>query len=167
MLMACVTCLTLSTFANADLLTGRVVKVTDGDTITILDSTNTQHKIRLSGIDAPERKQAFGGKSREALASSVAGKQVTIDWNKRDKYQRIVGKVLVNGKDANLQQLRNGLAWHYKKYENEQDVEDRSTYANAEYEAQSDKAGLWQDKQPLAPWDWRKQSRTLSAAQPK
>jgi len=148
---------------QAELLQGKVVRVTDGDTITILDNANNQHRIRLSGIDAPERKQAFGEKSREALATLVAGKQVEIDWNKRDKYRRIVGKVLVDGQDVNLEQIQRGMAWHYKKYENEQDVEDRSTYANAEYEAQRDKLGLWSDKQAVAPWEFRALKRVSSA----
>lgn len=145
--------------ALADILTGRVVRVADGDTVTILDSTNTQHKIRLSGIDAPERKQAFGQRSREALSEMVAGKSVNVDWNKRDKYRRIVGKIMIDGQDVNLKQIQRGLAWHYKKYENEQDVADRSIYAQAEYQAQREKVGLWGDKQPLAPWDYRKLAR--------
>ena len=148
--------------AHADQLAGRVVKVADGDTITILDTSNTQHKIRLSGIDAPERKQTFGDRSRQALADAVAGREVVIDWNKRDRYKRIVGKVLVSGQDINLQQVRNGMAWHYKKYENEQDVEDRSRYANAEYEAQRDRVGLWRNKDPVAPWQYRQEKKLSS-----
>ncbi len=80
--------------ALADSLTGKVVKVADGDSITVLDSTNIQHRIRLQGIDAPERKQAFGNASRKHLATLVAGKQVTVKWVKRDRYGRIVGFVL-------------------------------------------------------------------------
>jgi endonuclease YncB( thermonuclease family) len=156
-ILAALLCLSLT--ANAEYLTGRVIRVADGDTITILDSSNTQHKIRLSGIDAPERKQAFGMKSKDALSSAVAGKSVTIDWNKRDRYKRIVGKVLLDGKDMNLEQIKKGLAWHYKAYEREQDVEDRSVYANAEYEAQQGKVGLWTEQEPLAPWDFRSRKR--------
>ncbi len=97
--------------AFADTLTGKVVKVTDGDSITVLDSTNTQHRIRLQGIDAPERKQAFGNASRKHLASLVAGKTVTVKWDKRDRYGRIVGFVLVDGHDVNLEQVKTGMAW--------------------------------------------------------
>jgi len=154
-----VTYIAISFSVEAEVLSGRVVHIADGDTITILDNTNTQHKIRLSGIDAPERKQAFGERSRQALADAVAGQKVVIDWSKRDRYERIVGKVLVNGKDANWQQVRNGMAWHYKKYENEQDVKDRSDYAQAEHLAQQDKIGLWSDKEQVAPWTWRKTRR--------
>ncbi len=97
--------------AFADTLTGKVVKVTDGDTIYVLDSTRTQQKIRLAGIDAPERKQAYGLASRKHLASIVTGKQVTIEYQKRDRYGRIVGKVWVNGVDACLKQVKAGFAW--------------------------------------------------------
>lgn len=91
--------------AHADTLTGRVVRVTDGDTIVILDSADAQHKIRLQGIDAPERKQAFGTKSKEHLSDAVAGKFVVVDYNKRDRYERILGKVLLNDRDMNLEQV--------------------------------------------------------------
>ena len=143
----------------ADQLVGKVIKVTDGDTVNVLTSDNEIHKIRLSGIDAPEKKQAFGNSSKQALAELIDGKIVTVDYNKLDKYQRVVGKIMFNGQDVNLRQIKLGLAWHYKKYEKEQDVEDRSIYANAEYIAQVVKAGLWGDDDPVAPWDFRKQKR--------
>ncbi len=96
--------------AIAGTLTGKVVKVADGDSITVLDNTNTQHRIRLQGIDTPERKQAFGNASRKHLASLVAGKTVTVKWGKRDRYRRIVGFVIVDGNDMNLVQLKAGTA---------------------------------------------------------
>lgn len=157
--LATVLGLILISSASADVIKGHVIKVADGDTVTILDSSNTQHKIRLSGIDAPERKQAFGTRSQQALSAEVFGKVVLVDWNKRDKYRRIVGKILMDGQDVNLRQIQRGMAWHYKKYENEQDVADRSIYAQAEYQAQRDKVGLWGDKKPMAPWDWRRLKR--------
>lgn len=143
---------------HADTLSGKVVKVSDGDTITVLQGT-TQHKIRLMGIDAPEKKQPYGNASRETLANAIAGKVVTIDYNKRDRYKRIIGKVIYQDQDMNLRQIQNGMAWHYKQYEREQDVEDRSTYAQAEYLAQRDRLGLWTERNPLAPWAWRKAQR--------
>jgi endonuclease YncB( thermonuclease family) len=144
----------------ADYISGKVVGVADGDTITVLDSSNTQHKIRLAGIDAPEKAQPFGQVSKRNLSDMVFGQQVTIDWQKRDRYQRIVGKVLLNRRDVNLEQLKAGLAWHYKKYVQEQPVEDRGSYAQTELQAQQAKVGLWADVSPVAPWDWRKQKRT-------
>ncbi len=141
--------------AHADTLTGHVVKVTDGDTITVLDVSKTQHKIRLAGIDAPEKKQAYGEASRKHLASLVAGQTVTVNWTKRDKYRRIVGVVIFNNLDVNLEQIRNGYAWHYKEYEREQSPADRKVYADAELEARTKRVGLWQDKNPVPPWEWR------------
>ena len=87
------------TVAFADTLTGRVVRVTDGDTVVILDNSNTQHKIRLQGIDAPERGQSFGTKSKEHLSDSVAGKIVVVEYDKYDRYGRVLGKVLLDGED--------------------------------------------------------------------
>ena len=112
----------LSLVAFADTLTGKVVKVTDGDTLYVLDNNYKEHKIR-PGIDAPERKQAYGLASREHLASIVAGKRVTVEYQKRDRYGRIVGKVLLDGIDACLEQVKAGFAWHYKKYQHEQSPE--------------------------------------------
>ncbi len=143
----------------ADQLAGKVIKVTDGDTVNVLTSDNETHKIRLSGIDAPEKKQDFGNRSKQALADLIYGKIVNAEYNKLDKYQRLVGKVTFNGQDVNLRQIKLGLAWHYKKYEKEQDVEDRSIYANAEYVAQRDRVGLWYDPKPVTPWDFRKLKR--------
>lgn len=143
----------------ADTLQGRVVGIADGDTVTVLDASNTQFKIRLMGIDAPEKKQAFGNKSKESLSALVFNKQVTVEYSKRDKYGRTVGKILVGGVDANLEQVRSGMAWHYKQYQKEQSVEDRSTYAQAEEKARIEKRGLWVDKEPIAPWDFRKEKK--------
>jgi endonuclease YncB( thermonuclease family) len=145
--------------AHADTLTGRVVRVTDGDTIVILDSADTQHKIRLTGIDAPERKQAFGTKSKEHLSDSIAGKFVVVDYDKRDYYKRILGKVLLNGEDMNLEQIRAGLAWHYKKYQKEQSPSDRALYSAMEVEAREAGRGLWRDPAPVPPWKYRKRKR--------
>jgi endonuclease YncB( thermonuclease family) len=141
---------------NAKELLGLVIKVTDGDTITILNTNKEQFKIRLSGIDAPESTQAFGNVSKQSLSELVAGKVVTVDYNKRDKYGRIIGKVLLEDNDINLEQVKRGLAWHYKQYEREQDIEDRSFYAQEEYLARKDRLGLWNDKNPIAPWEYRK-----------
>ncbi len=147
----------LSIAASADTLTGKVVKVADCDSITVLDNTNIQHRIRLQGIDAPERKQSFGNASRKHLASLVAGKTVTVKWDKRDRYRRIVGFVIVDGQDVNLAQVKAGMAWFYRYYQKELGAENRKLYAQAEDEARAIKKGLWQDKNPLSPWEWRRQ----------
>lgn len=143
----------------AGTLQGRVVSISDGDTVTILDSTNTQLKIRLMGIDAPEKKQAFGNKSKESLSNLVFNKQVAVEYSKKDKYGRTVGKIIVDGIDVNLEQIKAGMAWHYKKYQKEQSVDDRHIYAQAEDKARLEKRGLWIEAKPLPPWDWRRQQK--------
>ncbi len=148
--------LLLTNVAIASTLEGRVVGVADGDTVTVLDSRNTQLKIRLMGIDAPEKKQAFGNRSKEALSHLIFNKLVTIEYHKKDKYGRTVGKIIVEGVDANLEQVKAGMAWHYKKYQKEQSVDDRASYAEAEDAARVGKIGLWLDDNPMPPWDWRK-----------
>jgi len=142
--------------AGAEELTGKVVRVADGDTITVLGTGNKQHKIRLMGIDAPEKGQPFGSKSRESLASMVASRTVSVHWHKRDRYGRLVGQVFAAGRDVGLVQIERGLAWHYKDYEREQRPEDAQAYAHAEIEAKAARRGLWADPGPVPPWDWRR-----------
>lgn len=139
----------------ADTLHGRVVSISDGDTLTLLDASNQQFKIRLTGIDAPEKKQAFGQVSKRHLSDMVFGKPVTVEWFKKDRYQRTLGKILLDGLDVNLEQIKAGLAWHYKKYEGEQRPEDRHSYADAETHAQQKRLGLWSDSNPVPPWEFR------------
>ena len=145
--------------AQAETLLGKVIHVQDGDSITVLDDTRTQHKIRLTGIDAPERRQAFGNVSKESLAEQVAGQSVAVEWDKVDRYGRKVGKVLLAGMDSNLVQIKRGLAWHYKQYEREQSPADRQSYAAAEAEARAAKLGLWRDAEPTPPWEFRRKGR--------
>lgn len=144
---------------HADVVSGKVVRVADGDTITVLDAQMQQHKIRLAGIDAPERRQAFGQRSREFLSSLVAAQLVEVETEKTDKYGRSVGKVLLQGRDVNLAVVAAGLAWHYKEYESEQSPADRLLYSYAEQEARDLRKGLWVDPAPEAPWDWRHNGR--------
>ena len=145
---------------------GRVVGVTDGDTVTVLDDSNQQYKIRVAGIDAPEKKQPFGQKSKENLASLVFNRSVEIVGNKKDRYGRTIAKVMVSDlncrdrkceklTDAGLQQVASGLAWWYKKYQKEQSPDDRAKYEQAETTARSRRLGLWTDPEPMPPWDWR------------
>lgn len=135
---------------------GLVVGVSDGDTIKVLADSRQQYTIRLMGIDAPEKAQAFGQRSKQSLSELVFEKQVTVQWTKRDKYGRIVGKVWSqDGVDICLEQITQGMAWHYKKYADEQSAQDREVYAEAEKVARQSKLGLWQDPDPISPWAWR------------
>jgi endonuclease YncB( thermonuclease family) len=148
--------LALACTAYAETVIGRVVGVADGDTITVLDADKVQHKIRLAGIDAPEKKQAFGNRSKESLSDMVFDKTVNVETSKRDRYGREIGKVLVNGRDVNLVQVERGLAWHYKQYQREQSPTDQQSYAAAEIEARAAKLGLWRVVEQMPPWEFRR-----------
>jgi endonuclease YncB( thermonuclease family) len=151
--------LALACTANAETITGRVVGVADGDTITVLDADKMQHKIRLAGIDAPEKKQPFGNRSKASLSELAFDKTVDVETSKRDRYGRQIGKVLVNGRDVNLVQVERGIAWFYRQYQREQSPNDRRLYEAAEDAARADKRGLWRDADPVPPWDWRKRQK--------
>jgi endonuclease YncB( thermonuclease family) len=169
--------LTLAPQAAAATLEGRVVKVAEGDTVTVLVGRE-QHRVRLQGIDAPERDQPYGKASGRSLAAVVAGKEVRVEYDKRDRYGRIVGVVWVvppgsrcEGEpgcpktlDAGLYQLTIGMAWWYRRYSGEQSPEDRGQYEFAETEARAKRAGLWQEPDPVAPWDWRRGQRAPTAS---
>ena len=142
--------------AVAETFVGRVVGIADGDTITLLDSANGQHKIRLAGIDAPEKAQPFGNVSRQHLARLVFNRGAVAECPKRDRYGRQVCLVRVDGVDVALAQIEAGLAWWYRKYAKEQSAQDRATYAAVEQDAQESRRGLWRDKDPVPPWEWRR-----------
>lgn len=143
----------------ADSLSGRVVGVADGDTVTVLVNGHDQYKIRVSGIDAPEKKQPFGQKAKAKMSELVYDKDVVVEWHKKDRYGRTIGVVVVDGQDAGLSLLRSGLAWHYKQYQKEQEPEDRERYRAAEEAARSERVGLWTDAEPTPPWEWRHSRR--------
>ncbi|QCD52826.1 thermonuclease family protein [Campylobacter sp. RM16192] len=137
--------LILPTLALA--LSGKVIKVSDGDTITILQNKQ-QIKVRLFGIDAPEKKQAYGEKSRKFLANLIAGQIIEVREKGKDKYKRVLGVVFHKGQDINAQMVSNGYAWAFIKYSKD--------YVKHQEYAVSKKFGLWADKEPVAPWEWRK-----------
>ncbi|MFM1924898.1 MAG: Thermonuclease precursor [Pseudomonadota bacterium] len=139
------------------ILDGRVVEVADGDTLTVLDAQKKTHKIRLLGIDAPEKAQAFGQKSKESLSGLAFQKQVQVRSSKKDRYGRTVGQVFVGNMDVCLEQVKLGMAWHYKTYQREQTPEDRVLYDRAESQAREQRVGLWQDPSPIEPSAFRRQ----------
>ena len=132
--------------------TGKVVNVADGDTITVLRD-RTQVKVRLLEIDAPEKAQAFGTKSKESLSEMCFGKTAELADKGKDRYGRVLARVTCDGVDANAEQVRRGMAWVYDRY-----VTDKTLYAVQE-EAKAERRGLWQDEKPLPPWEWRKTKR--------
>ena len=133
----------LPLFAFSD----KVISIHDGDTITVLNGKE-QTKVRLFGIDAPELKQPYGKKSKQFLANLIAGKVVEVEGNGIDRYKRTIGTVYLDGKDINAQMVANGYAWAYRKFS--------KVYAGQESKARSQNLGLWQDKKPIPPWEWRK-----------
>lgn len=132
-------------------ITGRVVGVADGDTLTILDATNTQHKIRLADIDAPESGQPYGNRAKQRLRALVAGKTVIADCRERDKYGRDVCTVIVDGADVNADLVATGHAWVYEQYNARADL------PPLQEAAKSKGAGLWSlpEAQIVKPSDWR------------
>jgi micrococcal nuclease len=141
------TLLLTTTAADTD-LRGKVVGVSDGDTITVLVDKKPI-KIRLEGIDAPETGQSFGNRSKQALSDMVFGKEVLIIKTGQDRYGRSLGFVLRDGIDINAKMTEEGWAWHYKKYNQD------SKLADFERQARAARRGLWAEPNPLAPWDFR------------
>lgn len=151
--------LLLTASAGAETITGQVVAVADGDSLTILDARSRAHKIRLAGIDAPERRQPFGDEAKRSLSGLAFSRQAAVDVRKRDRYGRALGAVVVEGSDVNAEQIRRGMAWHFKRYESEQSASDRARYAQAEADARRERRGLWAHTSPVPPWDWRRSKR--------
>lgn len=137
-------------------LTGKVVRIVDGDTLVVLDATNTQTKIRLAGIDCPEREQPWGQRAKQALSGYVFDQQVTVEWDKLDRYKRVVGKILDGEQDVNLTLVRDGMCWWYRKYAREQSPVDQRLYEAAETKAREARKALWSDPEPVGPWEWRR-----------
>lgn len=160
--------LSLTTYATAQVLEGTVTGIADGDTLYVLDAGHVSHKIRLLGIDAPEHGQAFGERSKQSLARLTYRQAVSVDWQARDAYGRILGRVRVAAAecrqsscpktlDANLEQVKSGLAWWNKKFADTQFPGDARAYEAAERQARAAKAGLWTEPNPVPPWAWRRQ----------
>lgn len=145
--------------ALADTIVGRIVGITDGDTLVLLDTANRQHSIRLAGIDSPEKGQDFGDKARSQLSALAFGRQASADCRRRDKYQREICLVKVDGQDLGLEQVRAGMAWWYRQYISEQSAAERANYEQAEFNAKVRRFGLWNSKNPTPPWNWRHEMR--------
>lgn len=139
---------------SKNIIQGRVIKVTDGDTITLLTGNNRKIKVRLYGIDCPEKGQDYYAVAKNYLSSMAFDKMVKVEVINKDQYQRSVGVIRTNNNiNLNLAMLKQGLAWHYKQYDKSQ------IYANAETEAKQSKLNIWSTKNPQAPWLYRKAKR--------
>jgi endonuclease YncB( thermonuclease family) len=148
---------TKNTKAKQGVINGKVIRVADGDTLTVLVKGNVQYKIRLSGIDAPEKTQPYGTRSKQALSAMTMSKDVTVKILSKDKYGRFIGLISTDEEpDVNGAMLEKGLAWHYTYFDK------TPKYAALEQAARDEKRGLWQDDNPTPPWNYRrskKQSR--------
>lgn len=145
-------CLLAAQSVLAD-FSGKVVGVSDGDTITVLKDRE-QVKVRMVEIDAPEKGQAFGNRSKQALSQLVHDRQVEIREQGTDRYGRTLGRVYLSGLDVNTEMVRRGMAWVYVKY-----AKDKGLY-QLEAEAREQRRGLWADKEPVPPWEWRRDRKT-------
>lgn len=134
----------------------RAIIIHDGDTVTVLNDRKEQIKIRLTMIDAPEFMQRFGKESRRNLSTLLFRKDVRVIGDAHDKYGRLLAVIMLGEMDVNLEQIRKGFAWHYKRHMWDQDEEDRNKYAEAEEAAREQKLGLWADENPVPPWQFRK-----------
>ena len=139
--------------------TGKVVRVADGDTITVLRDGHDQVKIRLYGIDAPESGQPYGKASKRSLSSMVHGQSVQVEVMDTDRYGRTVARIFVDGEDVNAALLRSGQAWLYRQYCKGWVCDE---WARLETEARSSGVGLWADKEPTPPWQWRRNANGAS-----
>lgn len=138
-------------------INGLIVRVSDGDTVVLLDEDETQHRVRLDGIDCPEKKQAYGNKATQFVRDKIGNKNATVYYNKKDQYGRILGVVVTQeGENVNELLLANGLAWHYKHYN------DNPIYAQLEQKAKDQRLNIWSEKNPIEPYLFRKMQREKS-----
>lgn len=143
--------------AKETTIEGKVTKIIDGDSIIVVGNDKKEYEVQIEGTDAPETKQPFGKESTEALSKMLKDKKVKVTWEKADNFDRLLAQVFVDDKHANLEMIKSGMAWHFKRY-NKSEV-----LAKAETEAKEAKRGLWADEKPTAPWDYRKENRTPDA----
>jgi micrococcal nuclease len=134
-------------------ITGKVVGVTDGDTVTLRTEDQTL-KVRLTGIDTPERGQPFGTRAKQALSGKVFGKTISLNSSGEDRYERTLGEIMLDGSSINEWLVREGMAWWYERY-----APRETRLRDAQQEAQQARRGLWADPEPVPPWEWRRGKR--------
>jgi endonuclease YncB( thermonuclease family) len=135
---------------SAETIQGRIIRIADGDTLTILDARNRERHVRLAEIDAPERKQAFGTQSRQSLSALCFKKPAQIEWQEKDRNKHYIGQVTCGGLNANAEQVRRGMAWVSPRF-----TKPGSPLYDLEAYARLRGIGLWRDAQPVPPWEWR------------
>ena len=143
----------LSAAVSSATVEGEVVAITDGDTIKLLTPAKQQIKVRLADIDTPERGQPYGRKARQVLSEKIHRRQVDVEEVTIDRYQRLVGRVFLDGRNINAEMVEDGAAWVYRKYSDDPQL------LRLESQAREQGRGLWalQPDQRIPPWEWRKQ----------
>ena len=146
--------------------TAKVQRVVDGDTVHVIDKAGKKFKVRLTGIDAPEKNQPYGLAATYKLTEILINKLVLLKSKPNngkpytiDRYKRVLAKIILDGRDINLSQVLRGYAWHFKRYQKQQSPSDRELYSEAEIDAKKNELGLWEEKNPIAPWKWRKMKK--------
>jgi endonuclease YncB( thermonuclease family) len=142
-----------STLSADETMEAKVKRVIDGDSILVVDSNDMEFEAQLEGIDAPEMKQEFGKESLEALTKMLKDQKVKLTWKSKDTYDRLLAQVYLEDKHINVEMLRSGMAWHFKRYNKSEEL------AKIESEAKQAKKGLWAKESPVAPWDYRKENK--------
>ena len=146
-------CVCFYGFVFSQKITAKVVGVKDGDTFVVLNEKK-EIVVRLEHIDAPEKNQPFGNKAKQFASDFCFGKTVVVIGNgKKDRNGRWIGEIFFKNQNLGKELVRNGLAWHFKRYSKSEN------YADLEAAARKKKIGLWRDKDPIAPWNWRKSKR--------
>jgi endonuclease YncB( thermonuclease family) len=136
--------------ATAETIQGKVIRIANGDTLTILDARKREHTVRLAEIDAPESKQAFGAQSRQSLSALCFKKTAQIEWREKDRNGRYIGQVICAGVNANAEQVRRGFAWVSPRF-----TQPGSPLYEIEAYARFREIGLWADPRSMPPWEWR------------
>jgi micrococcal nuclease len=151
--LLCILCVSSSALGD-DSVEGKVTRIIDGDSILVTDGKGVEYEVQLEGIDAPEPKQDFGKEATDALSKWIKDKSVKVTWKSKDNFDRVLAQVYEGEKHINMEMLKSGMAWHFKRYNKEE------TLAKAEAEAKEAKKGLWAKDSPKAPWDYRKENKT-------
>ncbi len=145
--------LAFSTAYADETVEGKVTRIIDGDSILVTDAKMVEYEVQLEGIDAPEMQQDFGKESTEGLSKFLKDKSVRLTWKSKDNFDRLLAQVYVGDKHINMEMIKTGMAWHFKKYNKDEEL------AKAETEAREAKKGLWARESPMAPWDYRKENK--------
>lgn len=143
----------------ADQFAATILKISDGDTLTVVDEHSTQHRVRLAFIDAPESQQNEGSNAQQFLKKLIHNQTIKVEVMERDRYGRVVGKIWLNGRDINFEMVKHGFAWHYTQYAKKQSKQEFNQYSTAQNTAKQQQIGLWRARNPQAPWDYRKEKR--------